>query len=239
MASTTRLYNCSDAVFISFSGQIISILDQEHSKFELFSNHFTPETLQALKDKLASADKIPSDNVYIDIQAKSTENINKAVDDCGKLYQRCKFDIELVFPNEKNIWNQFGFNDYEDARKSARNMYMFYSDFQFMVNLHKDELMKTAWTEERFTQIEQHKTNLKSLMDAQTKSMVERGKATEKRVEALNVLYDGLAKYVKAAKYIYEDNEEILKWFKFPVTSNGKKDDEAADQVAGDEKTDA
>lgn len=224
MASSTRLYNCSDAVFIGFSSQIINILEKEHSKFESFSNYFKPETLQQVKNQFKATEDIPSDKVYIDIQAKSTDNINKEVEKCAKFYQRCKFDIEMLFPNDKNIWNQFGFNDYEIARKSARNMYMFYSDFQFMVDLQKEKLLEAAWTEDMLTQIEQRKNNLKELMDEQTKSMVERGSATELRVETLNSLYESLAKYVKAAKFVYDDNEEILKWFKFPVTTNGKKE---------------
>ncbi|WP_321298452.1 hypothetical protein [Marinifilum fragile] len=235
MTSTTRLYNCSDAVFVSFSSQIISILEQEHSKFESFSTYFKPESLQLIKDQYNAASSIPSDKVHIDIQAKSTDNINKEVDECAKLYQRCKFDIELVFPNDKNIWNQFGFNDYLDARKSAKNMYMFYSDFQFMVNLHKEELMKIAWTEDIFAKIDERKNNLKALMNAQTKSMVERGRATEQRVTTLNVLYESLAKYVKAAKYIYEGNDEMLKWFKFPVTANGKKEETTEEGVTDEQ----
>jgi len=40
----------------------------------------------------------------------------------------------------------------------------------------------------------------------------------------LNNLYEKLGRYMKAAKIIFEENEEMLKWFKFPV-SNKVKDD--------------
>ncbi len=228
MAATTRVYNCSDAVFISFSSQSITLIGDEHAKFMAFSNHFTPETLSAMKILFQNADAIPSDKVYVDMQAKSTNNIKLKLEETGKFYQRCKFDIEMAFPDDKNIWNQFGFNDYDEARKSARNMYMFYSDFQFMTNLHKEDLLAKNWTEETFTQIEDHKSSLKNLMDEQTKSMVERGRATDQRVVALNSLHDKLAKYMKAAKFIYDGNEEMIKWFKFPVaTPTDKKEEEA------------
>jgi len=226
MATTTRIYNCSDAVFISFSSQSITLIEEEHAKFTAFSNHFTPETLTSVKELFQNAANIPSDKVYIDMQAKSTNNIKLKLEEAGKFYQRCKFDIEMAFPNDKNIWNQFGFNDYDEARKSARNMYMFYSDFQFMVNLHKEDLLAKNWTEETFTKIEDHKVSIKSLMDEQTKSMVDRGRATDQRIDALNSLHDKLAKYMKAAKFIYDGNEEMLKWFKFPVATTTEKKEE-------------
>lgn len=226
MTTTTRYYNCSDSVFTSFASQSCTLIREEHDKFKGFSTYFTDQTLQGLDRSFAIAEEIPSDKVFVDMQAKSTNNLTLKLEDSGKFYQKCKFNIEMAFPNDKNLWNQFGFNDYEEARKSPRNMYMFYCDFQFMANLHKKDLLTKNWTEETFTQIEEIKNSLKELMNEQTKCMVERGRATENRIIALNSLYELLAKYMKAAKLIYEGNDEMLKWFKFPSTTTTKKEDQ-------------
>ena len=227
----TRLYNCSDAVFMSWVSQRINLIREEKERFSEFSVYFTDEKISEIEALYADAMNIPSDKVYVDIQAQATENINNCVEECGRFYQACKFEIETVFPNKKHIWNQFGFNDYEAARKSGRAMFMFYSDFLLIANLHKAEMTKSAWTEETYTRIAELKDKLKMLMDQQMKSRVDRGKATDERVVCLNNIYENLARYMKAAKIIYANNEEMLRWFKFPVGKNTKdKMDDLSEQ---------
>lgn len=221
----SRLYSCSDAVFMSWVSQSVNLIKEEQSRFTDFSVFFTPERIQEIEVLYAEANTIPSDKVFIDIQAQATENINTCVEECARFYQSCKFDIEMVFPNKKHIWNQFGFNDYESARKSGRAMFMFYSDFLLIANLHKQAMIEAAWTEETFTKIAELKDKLKMNMDQQTKCRVDRGRATDDRVVCLNKIYEKLAKYMKAAKIIYADNQEMLRWFKFPVTSKTSKDE--------------
>lgn len=227
----TRLYSCSDAIFISWVSQRINLIKEEQGKFSAFSVYFTPERIQEVEVLFDEANNIPSDKVYIDIQAQATDNINVWVEKCAKFFQACKFDIENVFVNKKHIWNQFGFNDYEEARKSGRNMYMFYLDFLLIANLHKTEMTELVWTEETFTRIAEHKDTLKMYMDQQTKCKVDRGRATDGRIVTLNNTYEKLAKYMKAAKIIFVDNEEMLKWFKFPAATRGTKDKDEATEL--------
>ena len=115
----SRLYACSDAVFMGWVSRSINLISEEKERFTSFSVFFTPERIQEVAVLYLEANQIPSDKVYIDIQAQATENINTCVEACAKFFQACKFDIENVFPNKKHIWNQFGFNDYEAARKSG------------------------------------------------------------------------------------------------------------------------
>jgi hypothetical protein len=210
---------------MSWVSQSINLIKEEEERFTSFSVFFTPDKIQEVAVLFVEANNIPSDKVYIDIQAQATENINTCVEACAKFFQACKFDIENVFPNKKHIWNQFGFNDYEAARKSGRAMFMFYSDLILIANLHKEAMTEVAWTEETFTKIAELKDKLKINMDQQTKSRVDRGRVTDERVVCLNNIYEKLSKYMKAAKIIYANNPEMLRWFKFPVTSKGSKEE--------------
>jgi len=218
----TRLYNCSDAVFMSWVSQRINLIREEKERFSEFSVYFTDEKISEIEALYADAMNIPSDKVYVDIQAQATENINAGVENCAKFFQSCKFDIENVFPDKKHVWNQFGFNDYEAARKSGRAMFMFYSDFMLIANMHKETMTETTWTEETFIKIAELKDSLKLNMDQQTKCRVDRGRATDDRIVCLNKIYEKLAKFMKAAKIIFADNEEMLKWFKFPASKSVK-----------------
>jgi hypothetical protein len=229
MTTNSRLYNCSDTVFIPWASQTTNLVKKEHLKFEAFSAYFSPEKHKELQVLYEEAIGIPSDKVYIDIQAKATDNLNISVDEACKYYQACKFDIELIFPNDKHIWNQFGFNDYEVARRTARGVYMFFSDFKLIANLHKESLLEGGWTEEHFTKIQDYQDKIKLYMDQQTECVVKRGNATDRRIQTLNKMYEKLSKYLKAAKIIFAENEEMLKWFKFPVSAGGRKEEQEGD----------
>ncbi|MFA8434135.1 MAG: hypothetical protein ACEPOZ_06435 [Marinifilaceae bacterium] len=227
----SRLYHGSDAGFISFSSPRINLIEEKHPDFILFSPHFTPEGLQALKDNYQEANSIPSDNVYVDIQAKCTENVETEMEGCRKFYKRLRFDVELAFPNEKKIWNQFGFNDYDLARRTAKHMNVLLTDVHMVATRYKETMLANGWTEETFETILTHKSNLKSLMDEQSQAVMERSRAAEQRGEKLNKLYEKLAVYFKAARIIYDEDEEMLQWFKFPSKSQAKQESEEEPQT--------
>lgn len=233
--SQLRIYSGTDANFIVTTGHSIKLIKDKHSEFEAFSIHFSPERLQELLDLHTEVSNIPTDNVFIDIQAKSTDEVKNEHDQCCKFFQHSKFDIEMAFPNDKLLWNQFGFNDYDKARKSPRNMFMFLTDFDMMVLRYKDVLIANAWTEEKFAYILIRRNALKSKMDEQNDCMVERKQATERRMIKLNSLYEKLAVYFRAAHIIYDGDEELLKRFKFPSSTSSVKHPEDQEEVLPEE----
>ncbi|PXY00860.1 hypothetical protein DF185_13255 [Marinifilum breve] len=231
----SRSYNGGDANFIIFSSQSINIINDKHDEFVAFSPHFTAETQAELKTLFETASNIPSDNTYIDIQAKATENVNKELAASGKFFQRCKFDIEMGFPNDKKVWNQFGFNDYDNARKSGKLMYLFLTDFDMIANKYKEALTAEGWTEDTFSAILAHRDKLKGFMDEQSDCILKRNRATEERTIALNALYEKLAIYFKAARIMYEDDEDLLKWFRFPAPTPKATKEEAENTEVNEE----
>ena len=226
--SQMRSYNGTDANFIIFASQRINMIKEKHDDFIAFTPHFSADTLAELESLFGTASNIPSDNAYIDIQAKATENVATELAACCKFFQRCKFDIEMAFPKDKKVWNQFGFNDYDKARRSGKMMYMFLTDMRMIADKYKEPLTTNGWTEETFTKILTHRDTLKGFMDEQSECILNRNRATEERMTALNKLYEKLAIYFKAARIIYEEDEELAKWFKFPAP-NAKSSEEEPD----------
>lgn len=233
--SNLRYFNGTDANFVVTSGQTIDLIQEKHSEFEAFSMHFTPERLKELIDLYDQIISIPSDNVFIDIQAKATNDVKIEHDKSCKFFQHSKFDIEMAFPNDKLVWNQFGFNDYEKARKSPRNMFMFLSDFDTMAVRYKDILTANGWTEEKFADILEHQNKLKAAMNSQNDSMIERRRATEDRVGKLNTVYEKMGTYFKAAQIIFDGDEDLLTQFRFPAPSPSSKSDDTEEEIISEE----
>lgn len=229
--SQARSYSGTDAHFINFSGQRINLVTEKHDDFIRFSPIFTPKGLRELKMVYEDACNITSDNAYVDIQAKATENVKTELEKCCKFFQRSKFDIEMAFPNDKKIWDQFGFNDYEEARRSGKFMYMFLTDLHMIAVRNAEPLVKVGWTEDNFNVILQHRDELKNCMNEQSSSIMDRSRATENRILKLNSLYEKLSIYFKAARILYDGNEEILKWYKFPASTVSKNGVETTEEI--------
>jgi len=228
--SQARSYSGTDANFINFAGQGVGLITEKHDDFVQFTPIFTAESLNDLTTVYNEACNIPSDNTYVDIQAKATESVKLKLEQCCKFFQRCKFDIEIAFPNDKKMWDQFGFNDYEEARRNPKFMYMFLTDLHMIAMRNAAPLVTVGWTDESFELILNHRDSLKLKMNTQSDSIMDRSRATEDRVLKLNNLYEKLAIYFKAARILYDGNEEILKWFKFPASTVSKNSTEAENE---------
>lgn len=233
--SQSRSYYGTDANFINFSGQRIKLIEEKHKDFTQFSPIFTPKGLRELNQVYEEACNITTDNAYVDIQAKATEDVKLDLEACCKFFQRCKFDIEMAFPNDKKMWDQFGFNDYDEARRSGKYMYMFLTDMHMVATRNPEPLTTVGWTEENFNQILIHRDSLKENMNLQSDSIMDRSRATENRMMILNNLYEKMAIYFKAARIMYDDNEENLKWFKFPAPTTSNKSDEIEEEIVVEE----
>jgi hypothetical protein len=227
-----RLYHGTDANFIAHSFDSIKVIEEKHTDFEAFSTYFTAENLTELKQLHTNASNIASDNVFVDIQTQATDKVKQENELCAKLFQRSKFDIEVIFPNDKFIWNQFGFNDYTKASRSHKQMYMFLTDFHMAAIRHKDALLANGWTEERIADILTHRDRLQEAMAEQSQKKLERRQATGQRMNILNDLYTKLSHYYKAAQIIFEDDENLLEYFKFPTATSTNKEEENEENLS-------
>lgn len=233
-----RLYHGSDAEFLNLGNNCLPVIKTAATQFANFSPRFTPDMLQQLETKLEEVGNVPSDQVFVDIQAKTTEQVEVQMGVCGKLFQNAKFSIEMAFPNDRIVWNQFGYNDYAKARMGAKYMYLFLTDFHMVAERYKVQLVAEGWDDARFAGILTQRDKLKAAMDNQNQAIMDRAKAAEQRIEKLNEVYEILALYFKAARIIFADNEEMLKYFRFPerTTANNELEEEVVEQEAQQEE---
>ena len=194
---------------------IINLIEEKHEEFESFSIHFTKNTLQDLKDFFRKFSRVLPEKVYQNIQDKATESMNSELVKCEKFIQRCKFDVDMIFGDDVMLWNQNGFNEYDNANKSGKNMSLFLSDLELIANLYKHQLMEIGWTDESFAKMTEYQENLKKCIDEQNVSIINRNRAAAKRTQYLNGLYEKLDMYKRAAFILFDGKADLLEWFKF------------------------
>lgn len=227
-----RHYHGTDANFIATSANSINVIEQVHGRFIAYSSYFTEQTLMQLKGGLAEATSIESDNVFIDLQAKATNDLNIELDSCRKFYQSCRFDIAMIFKNDKFMLNQFGANDYNKARQSPKEMYTLLNDLFLITTRHETILAEGGWTPEQTAEIATRRDQLRTKMIEQDERKFQRKKATTTRVILLNQLYQVLSAYFKAGQNIFSDDDDVLEYLVFPAASAPTEEEENEENVA-------
>src|SRR3989304_10392479 len=67
----------------------------------------------------------PSDETNVDIIKQFGDAADGKLVLCANYFQDAKFFIEKAHPNQKVIWREYGYDNYEEARKSKPNMSLF------------------------------------------------------------------------------------------------------------------
>lgn len=221
-------FKVSNAEALIFIGDTIANLKKDFDGFKSFTPVFNQEYVDSLVGDYNDVMKFSSDNVLIDEQAQATAEVNDQLEACRKFFQKMKFYIELAFPKSQQIWNQFGYNDYEEARKSAKPMLIFMNDLELMSNKYSDKLNNQSFDKSKIEEITILKNKLRDAINWQTNKKHERSDTAFKRNQKLNLIYEKLGLVFKAAKIIYENDSQKLELYKFPAPKV-KKDNKILD----------
>lgn len=211
-----RLYHVSDADFITSSGESIKVIGRNHSAFVDYYPNFTPETLDELSSLLDEALTIPSDNVFVSIQAKATRDVNVELEDCARFFQLQKFEIKTIFSDQEFVWSEFGFDDYYASRRSAKRMFLLLTDMHSAAFRHRNALFENGWNDGRIDEILKRRDRLCMLMHEQRQCKFERQKRVHERVDILNKLYRKLSLYYEVGQQLFRKDKVVLDYLRFP-----------------------
>ena len=121
-----RLYSVRDDVMLDTSDVFYTLFLADETDFQGYNLVLFPLTFKT--DFLAEIDAarvVKKDMVVLDEQVDETDEVKGKHLECGDYFQGMKQVIEEAFPNKPAIWNQFGYNDYEGARRSQGRMIQF------------------------------------------------------------------------------------------------------------------
>jgi len=226
-----RLFNGSDASFISFVEYRRGTIEADYASFTAFHPKFNEEYKSRLFELLDKASNTKSDNVYIDEQTEANQQLDDQANVCRRVFQAAKFFIEEAFPNKPRIHNQFGFNDYQSKTATPERLYVFMTDFYEVAKTYSAELIANQFTAEKIENIKVERDKLKQLEIAYNNKRMERGDAADNRVVILNELYEMLASIFRAAKVIFANDSKKLELYKFPVKTSTKETETVDNEV--------
>jgi hypothetical protein len=179
-----------------------------------FKPQFAGNWLSAIED----ASKAPKDEQIVDVQTGLTAAVVASLKDCASHFQGAKYYIEKAFATKKWVLNEFGFDNYEDARQVPEKMITFMDVFWTTADKYKKELIAAKYTQAKIDEIATKKQELMDAKKEQELGKNSRLSTTQNRIVLLNTAWGYRTKVAKAAKVIYADNYAKYKIYLLPAS---------------------
>ncbi|MCD4819781.1 MAG: hypothetical protein K8S23_13940 [Candidatus Cloacimonetes bacterium] len=201
-----RSYNFTDGEMFEKANVIKVCFTADMTDFSNFDADFNQTYLDDLTAKILSANKVPQDNQVIDQLAQKTDLVEKIMDECRIATQKSKYFIEKAFPNNRSKWNEFGYNDYQEARNSQLKMIQYMKVVCAVSNTNKDALLAVGFTQANIDELNTLSSQLDAANIDQQVFMKERTTLANQRVELMNKVWEVIQHICKVGKIIYADD---------------------------------
>ena len=218
-----RDFTISDDSMLQDSRTTQAQFKEDQSTFQAFDADFKTPFDKDWEKAISDAENAPTDEQILDVQGTLTTTVETALADCCKCFQDAKYFIKKAFPNQTGVWNEFGFDNYDDVRQSPEKMMVFMSAFSTTANSTKynTDLVAAGFIQTKIDDILVKKT---ILADAKTSQLVAKNSrlgTTQNRVALMNEVWAFRSKVADAAKVIFQDDFAKYKAYLLPASAEG------------------
>jgi len=203
---TKRVYTLNDADALSLEKTIRSCFLQDQADFAAFDTRFGAPYETDFQNDITAAEEEAADNYILTQQEELTAEVEKWMEASKKSFQSAKYFIDQAFPSKTLELKEFGYNDYEKARKSQTRMIQFMKQFHKTAVKYSDKLLAKGYTQAKINEIISLKTALDEANQKQEAFKKDRTVFTQERVEKLNAAWKRMQDVCNAAKNIYSEN---------------------------------
>lgn len=217
----TRTYGTDDATLLQFARTTHANVEANLAEFTAFDPQIAAAFLITYLQQIDDIEAFASDNQLIDVQAQHTMDVEAKMKECRDAFQLSKYFIELAFPNRPGTWSEFGYNDYDSARKSHEKMIQFMLVFVNVCIQYQTELSTVGMLPARVGEIQTLTTQLQALNTTQELSKGSRANATNERILMLNALWNNTKRLCNAGKTLYYNNYGKWQLFLLPWLDGG------------------
>jgi hypothetical protein len=214
----TRDYAIADDNMLQDSRNTQALLATDIADFTAQDAMFTPAYATAWQAAITAAENEPTDEIYLDIQEQKKEVADTELANSRDLFQKSKYTIDKAFGTNVGILHEFGYDNYDTARKSHSGMQSFLNNFFTVADKYSAQLIAKGFTAEIITAITTQKNALENATKAWKTHELGRGTATQNRVIAVNAVWKYRREVANAAKYIYADNYAKYQQYLLPAS---------------------
>ncbi len=203
---TTLLYSITDPEMYQESKTRRNSFIVDKPAFVLFDPDFADPFSADWLTAIQAAEAMPSNETLDDQSIQLTEDVEKEMEKCRKKFQDSKYFIEKTFPDRPSRWDEFGYDNYEQARKVQLRMIQFMKTFYSTAMKFKVDLIANGYTQVRIDEIKTIGDGLDVKNQAQEDFMIALNDQTKSRYDANNKAWEIMVRVCTAGKRIFIDN---------------------------------
>jgi hypothetical protein len=216
-----RLYGgISDSKMLEDAQTMHDLFSADLADFTAFDPDFDTIFRDDLQSKIDAGTAFPTDETIQDQIQQLTDTVNEKWNLCKEKFQDSKFFIEKAFPGKKTIWNEFGFDDYDEMSTDQSKVSEFMQQFLAAATKYTTQLLAVNYTQLKIDQIAPIGQAFMDANGLQNLAIKERPTTTQNRIITYNNVWKVLQVISKASKVIYKDNPAKYAAYLLPGASN-------------------
>lgn len=174
--------------------------------------------------EISEAEAMPQDEVLDDQLTQLTAAVEKEMKSCRDKFQDSKYFIEKAFPDNIPVWNEFGYDNYDDTRRVQTKFVQFMKNFHNTAEKYKVKLIAKGYLQPKIDEIEAKRALLDAANQAQESFIGNLPVQTQERHNKNNDVWNIMVRVCTAGKRIYKDNYGKYQRYLLPP---GEESDEA------------
>jgi hypothetical protein len=198
---------------------IQSLFASDIAKFTNFDSTLTPAFATQFLAAVVAAETVVADSSVVDQQVQKTELVLAAMEKAKAKYGDVKYFVQKTFPNSPGTQNEFGLNDYENARKSTPQMVQFLDEMSKACVKYQPQLLAAGYNAPAIVEIQTIRTELLTANSTQEVFKKQRPKLTEDRIIILNTCYTFVTQVNQAAQLVFKTDFAKQKQYVFNPSS--------------------
>lgn len=187
-----RIYSIADAYMLEFAKTLRLFFIEDQAAFVAEDSNFATPFETDWQTVIDTAEAEPSAEQRIDQMTTLTQTVLGEMTLSRECFQDSKRYIKKAFPNNVTIWNEFGFNDYNEVGEKQPEMIQFMKRFHTTAVKYTAELTAPAvnFTLLRIADIETRRAALDAANNVQEKFKKDIPTFTQQRVKKMMAVWD-------------------------------------------------
>jgi hypothetical protein len=199
-------FNKPAAVMLEQAGIVKEFLVQDLAEIKAYDEEIDEDYVAGFDASIRHAMEMPIDNVVIDQQAGKGEIVMEKRKLCEEHVRDIKYFVKKAFPDNKSIRNEFGFNDYEEAKQKPAEFVIFMRQLEETVDTYKDKLRAKGMPAAKIGVAATLANELETAIKTHGTSKKGRILTTQDRRIAYNEVWNKIKLVCEAGKNVFSNN---------------------------------
>lgn len=201
-----KLFDKTQSELLQDATVKITFAIEDVGPISAFDTKMTLPFLTGCNDRLEAAKLLLTDDVMKDVLAQKTDVVKNLSGDCRNAFQDLKHFINKAFEGNNGVKKEFGYDSYEEARKSQPKLIVFMNQLVTTVDKYNGKLTDAGMPAALASRIETLAKDLETANKVQEIGKSERSGATQDRLISYNNVWKDLQVICSAGKRAFSTN---------------------------------